>query len=160
MLSVRIICVGKLGEKFWKQACDEYMKRLQGYCKPEIIELPEQRLPERPSQGQINQALQREAEIIRQKIPSGAAVIAMCIEGKQMSSKELANKLKEMTVSGISKLVILVGGSCGLDDTLKQQAKLQLSMSSMTFPHHLARVMILEQLFRAFNIVQGGQYHK
>lgn len=160
MLSIRLICVGKLGEKFWKEAVKEYEKRLSGYCKLEILELPEQRLPDKPSDGQITSALQKEAQLIRSKIPQGAAVIAMCIEGKTMSSEALADKISEFTLNGISRLVILIGGSCGMDEQLKKQANLRLSMSPMTFPHHLARVMVLEQVYRALNIAAGGKYHK
>ena len=160
MLGIRLICVGKLGERFWKDAVKEYEKRLAGYCKLEILELPEQRLPDRPSEGQIAAALQKEADLIRTKIPQGAAVMAMCIEGKTMSSEALAQTVSDMTLSGTSKIAVLIGGSCGLDATLKQQAKLRLSMSPMTFPHHLARVMVLEQIYRALNIQAGGKYHK
>lgn len=160
MLSVRVICVGKLGEKFWKQACDEYVKRLQGYCRPEVIELPEQKLPDTPSSGQIAAALKKESALIREKIPQGAAVIAMCVEGKTMSSEALAQTIGNLTVSGTSKLVFLIGGSCGLDEELKREARLRLSMSPMTFPHNLARVMVLEQIYRALNIASGGKYHK
>ena len=122
MLSVRVICVGKLGEKFWKQACDEYIKRLSGYCKPEVIELPEQKLPDTPSAGQIQNALEKEAKLIREKIPQGAAVIAMCVEGKTMSSEQLAQTIGNLTVSGTSKLAVLIGGSCGLDEGLQREA--------------------------------------
>lgn len=160
MLSVRLICVGRLGEKFWKTACDEYAKRLSAYCKLEIIELPEQRLPDTPSAGQVRQALGREAEQIRAKIPTGAAVFALCVEGKLLSSEELAEVIRSMTVSGTSRLVLLIGGSCGLDEALKRNVELRLSMSKMTFPHHLARVMVLEQLYRSLNILGGGKYHK
>lgn len=160
MLSVRLICVGKLGEKFWKDAVKEYEKRLSGYCKLEILELAEQRLPDKPSESQITSALQKEAELIRAKIPQGSAVIAMCIEGKTMSSEDLADKISEFTLNGVSRLTILIGGSCGMDNELKKQASLRLSMSPMTFPHHLARVMVLEQIYRALNIQAGGKYHK
>ena len=160
MLGIRLICVGKLGERFWKDAVKEYEKRLAGYCKLEILELPEQRLPDRPSDGQIAAALQKEADLIRAKIPQGAAVMAMCIEGKTMSSEALAQTVSDMTLSGTSKIAVLIGGSCGLDATLKRQAKLRLSLSPMTFPHHLARVMVLEQIYRALNIQAGGKYHK
>ena len=160
MLSVRLICVGKLGEKFWKQACDEYEKRLSAYCKLEIVELPEQRLPDSPSAGQIEAALKKESELIEAKIPAGATVIAMCIEGKTMASDVLADWIEQKMVSGCSKFAILIGGSCGMDQTLKQKASLRLSMSPMTFPHHLARVMLLEQVYRALNINAGGKYHK
>jgi len=160
MLSVRLICVGKLGEKFWKTACEEYSKRLSAYCKLEMIELPEQRLPDAPSVGQIQQALAKEAVLIRAKIPAGAAVIALCVEGQMLSSEALAETLGAFTVSGTSRLALLIGGSCGLDEALKREAKLRLSMSKMTFPHHLARVMVLEQLYRSLNILAGGKYHK
>lgn len=160
MLSVRIVCVGKLGEKFWAQAVAEYEKRLSAYCKLEIIELQEQRLPQNPSEGEIAAALQKEAEAIQAKIPNGAAVIAMCIEGTLLDSQAFAEKLGSMTVSGTSKICIVIGGSCGMSSRIKQQAKLRLSMSPMTFPHHLARVMVLEQLYRALNILNGGKYHK
>ena len=141
MLSVRLICVGKLGEKFWADAVKEYTKRLGAYCKLEIIELPEQRLPQTPSEGEIAQALEKEAALIESKLLPGASVIAMCVEGKPMSSE-------------------LIGGSCGLSERVKKKAALRLSMSPMTFPHHLARVMVLEQIYRALNIAAGGKYHK
>lgn len=160
MLSIRVICVGKLGEKFWRDAVAEYEKRLSAYCRLEIIELPEQRLPEQPAAGQIENALAREAAQIESKIPAGAAVIAMCVEGKSLSSEALAQTIGAMTVSGVSRLVVLIGGSCGLDEALKARARLRLSMSEMTFPHHLARVMVLEQIYRALNILAGGKYHK
>ena len=139
MLGVRLICVGRLGEKFWAQAVKEYEKRLGAYCKLEIIELPEQRLPQTPSEGEIAQALEKEAALIEGKLLPGASVIAMCVE---------------------SKLCVLIGGSCGLSERVKQKAALRLSMSPMTFPHHLARVMVLEQIYRALNIAAGGKYHK
>lgn len=160
MLGVQLICVGKLGEKFWAQAVKEYEKRLSGYCKLEIIELPEQRLPQTPSEGEITQALDREAALIESKIWPGAAVIAMCVEGKPMSSEQLADYFSRLTVSGTSRICLLIGGSCGLSKKIKQKAALRLSMSPMTFPHHLARVMVLEQVYRALNIAAGGKYHK
>lgn len=160
MLSVRLICVGKLKEKFYREACSEYEKRLKGYCKLEIIELNEQRLPERPAQAEIDAALAREADAIRAKVPNGAMLIAMCIEGKEMSSEGLARTLTERMNGGVSNICVVIGGSCGLDEQLKRSATLRLSMSPMTFPHHLARVMVLEQIYRALNIAAGGKYHK
>lgn len=160
MLGVRLICVGRLGEKFWTQAVKEYEKRLGAYCKLEIIELPEQRLPQTPSEGEIAQALDREAALIESRIWPGAAVIAMCVEGKPMSSEQLADYFSRLTVSGTSKICLLIGSSCGLSERVKQRAALRLSMSPMTFPHHLARVMVLEQVYRALNIAAGGKYHK
>lgn len=160
MLHVRLICVGKLKEKFYREACAEYEKRLKGYCKLEIIELTEQRLPDSPSQAQIDTALAKEAEAIRAKIPAGSAVVAMCIEGSTLSSEQFADKLSKWMGNGVSHISVLIGGSCGLDESLKKSAQLRLSMSPMTFPHHLARVMVLEQLYRALNIASGGKYHK
>ncbi|MCB6365304.1 23S rRNA (pseudouridine(1915)-N(3))-methyltransferase RlmH [Intestinibacillus massiliensis] len=160
MLSVKLICVGKLGEKFWADAVREYEKRLSAYCKLEIAELPEQRLPQTPSAGEIAAALAKESAAICAKIPQGASVIALCVEGKTLSSEAFADKLGTMAAHGVSRLCLLIGGSCGLDEALKQDAALRLSMSPMTFPHHLARVMVLEQLYRALNILAGGKYHK
>lgn len=160
MLSVRLLCIGKLGEKFWAQACAEYEKRLAAYCKLEIIELPEQRLPQMPSAGEITAALSKEAALIAAKVPQGAALIALCIEGQTMSSEALSDRIGTMAAHGTSKICMIIGGSCGLDGTLKESAALRLSMSPMTFPHHLARVMALEQLYRALNLLAGGKYHK
>lgn len=160
MLSVKLLCVGKLGEKFWTEAVREYEKRLSGYCKLEIIELPEQRLPQSPSAGETRAALAREADAVRAKIPQGSSVVALCIEGQKLSSEAFAEKLGTMTAHGVSRLCLLLGGSCGLDESLKREAALRLSMSPMTFPHHLARVMVLEQIYRALNILAGGKYHK
>ena len=160
MLHVRLICVGKLKEKFYREACAEYEKRLQGYCKLDIVELAEQRLPEHPSQLQLDAALAKEADAIRAKIPSGSRVVAMCIEGKTLSSEQFADQLKHWMGGGTSHISILIGGSCGLVAQLTRCAQLRLSMSPMTFPHHLARVMTLEQLYRALNIAAGGKYHK
>ena len=160
MLTVRLICVGKLGEKFWAQAVQEYCKRLSAYCKLEIVELPEQRLPQSPSAGEIARALDKEAALIEAKLLPGAALAALCVEGKLLSSEQLADYLSGLTVSGTSRLCLVIGGSCGLSPRIKQQAGLRLSMSPMTFPHHLARVMVLEQVYRALNIAAGGKYHK
>lgn len=160
MQKVTVLCVGKLKEKFYLDAVTEYAKRLQRHCKLEIVELPEQRLPERPSQGEVDAALEREAAAIREKLPRGGAVIAMCIEGKLLSSEEMAKKLMDFGLAGKSQLTFLVGGSVGLHPSLKAQADLRLSMSPMTFPHHLARVMLLEQIYRCFKIQEGSGYHK
>ena len=160
MLSVRLVCVGKLGEKFWAEAVREYEKRLSAYCRLEIIELPEQRLPQTPSAGEIAAALKKEAELIRAKAPAGASLVALCVEGETMPSEALARRLGDWTAHGVSKLCLVIGGSCGLDEALKREADLRLSMSPMTFPHHLARVMLLEQLYRALNLLNGGKYHK
>lgn len=160
MQKVSIICVGKLKEKFYLQAAAEYVKRLQRHCKLEIIELPESRLSDTPSPAEIKKALSAEAAAIRERLPKGGAVIAMCIEGKTCSSEELSRRMADFAVAGKTQLTFLIGGSVGLDEDLKKQADWRLSMSPMTFPHHMARVMLLEQIYRAYQIEQGTKYHK
>ena len=160
MQKVTILCVGKLKEKFYAEAVAEYSKRLKRHCTLEIIELPESRLPEDPSPAEIRQALAAEAALIEARLPKGGALIAMCIEGKELSSPALAEKVEQFGLSGASQLTFLIGGSVGLDAALKQKADLRLSMSPMTFPHHLARIMVLEQIYRAYQILSGSRYHK
>ena len=160
MQKVTILCVGKLTEKFYTEASAEYLKRLQRHCKCEIVELAEYRLPEDPSPAEIQKALATEAAAIREKLPRGGAVIAMCIEGKTCSSEELSRRMADFAVAGKTQVTFLIGGSVGLDAQLKAQADWRLSMSPMTFPHHMARVMLLEQIYRAYQIQQGTRYHK
>ena len=160
MQKVTILCVGKLKEKFYAEAAAEYAKRLSRYCKLEILELPEERLPENPSPAQIAAALEKEAAAIRSRLPSSALIIALCVEGKFLSSPDLAQELAKWTVDGASHFTFLIGGSFGLHPSVKEKAQLRLSMSPMTFPHHLARVMVLEQIYRAFQINAGTRYHK
>ena len=160
MVSVTLICVGKMKEKFYIEAAAEYVKRLAGYCKLNIVELPEQKLSQNPSQGEIDVALAKEAEAIRAKIPPSSSIIAMCIEGKMRSSEELAKLVGDWELSSAKHLVFLIGGSFGMHPSIKQEAWVKLSMSPMTFPHHLARVMLLEQIYRAFKIREGSGYHK
>jgi len=152
--------VGKLKEKFYAEAAAEYVKRLSRYCKLEIVELPEERLPEDPSAAQINAALAKEAEAVRGKLPPSAGLVALCVEGRMRSSEELAQLLETWSNRGEKRLVFLIGGSHGLHESVKAQAWAKLSMSPMTFPHHLARVMLLEQLYRAYQINAGTKYHK
>ena len=160
MQKVTILCVGKLKEKFYTEASAEYLKRLQRHCKCEIVELAEYRLPEDPSPAEIQKALATEAAAIREKLPRGGAVVAMCIEGKTCSSEELSRRMADFAVAGKTQVTFLIGGSVGLDAQLKAQADWRLSMSPMTFPHHMARVMLLEQIYRAYQIQQGTRYHK
>lgn len=160
MQRVTVLCVGKLKEKFYLEAAAEYVKRLQRFCKLELVELPESRLPESPSPAEVQRALAAEAAAIRERLPRGGAVIALCIEGKPCSSVELSRRMEELAVAGKTQLTFLIGGSVGLDESLKQQADWQLSMSPMTFPHHLARIMLLEQIYRAYQISAGTKYHK
>ena len=159
MQRITVLCVGKLKEKFYADAAAEYIKRLSRYCKIEVTELPETRLPEDPSPAEIKKALAAEANAIRQKL-EGGAVVAMCIEGQTCSSEALSKKLAAFALEGKSKVAFLIGGSFGLDETLKKQADWRLSMSPMTFPHHLARVMLLEQIYRSCQIAEGTRYHK
>ena len=160
MQKVSILCVGKLKEKFYAEAAAEYAKRLTRFCKLEILELPEERLPEEPSPAQIAAALEKEAAAVRAKLPSSAYLIALCVEGKLRSSEDLARMLADSAGRGFSQVVFLIGGSFGLAPSLKAQAAERLSMSPMTFPHHLARVMVLEQIYRAYQINTGTRYHK
>ena len=160
MQKVTVLCVGKLKEKFYIEAAAEYVKRLGRHCKIEILELPEYRLSENPSPAEIEKALETEAGAIREKLPKGGALIALCIEGKTCSSEEMARRLNDYAVQGKTQLTFLIGGSVGLHQSLKAQADWKLSMSPMTFPHHMARVMLLEQIYRAYQIQQGTRYHK
>ena len=160
MQRVTVLCVGKLKERFYADAAAEYVKRLQRYCKLDIIELPEQRLPEDPSPAEIQRALRAEGAAIREKLPKGGAVVALCIEGKPCSSEELSRRMADFGVQGRTQVTFIIGGSFGLDEDVKKQADWRLSMSLMTFPHHLARVMLLEQIYRACQIAEGTKYHK
>lgn len=160
MQRVTVLCVGRLKEKFYIDAAAEYAKRLQRYCKLDIVELPECRLPEEPSPAEIRKALRTEGAAIRERLPRGGAVIAMCIEGALCSSEELSRRLVDFGVQGRTQLTLLIGGSYGLDEDVKKLADWRLSMSPMTFPHHMARIMLLEQIYRAYQIAEGTKYHK
>lgn len=159
-MNCTILCVGKLGERYWGEACGEYLKRLSAYCRPQLIELPEQRLPASPSPAQIERALAQEGALLLQKAPSGSLLISLCIEGEALSSEALADRLMRYAVGGAGSFSFAIGGSFGLSEQVKARSALRLSMSSMTFPHTLARVMLLEQLYRAFSIQAHAKYHK
>lgn len=160
MRTVTLICVGKLKEPFYLAAAAEYQKRLSPLCKLHLIELPEARLPAQPTPAQVQQALEREAALILDKVPAGSALIPLCIEGRMLSSPELARQMERWAVQGQSALTFVIGGSFGLHERVKERGVFRLSMSPMTFPHHLARVMLLEQLYRSFQINTGTRYHK
>lgn len=155
-----LITVGKLKERFYISAAEEYAKRMKGYCNFQIIELPECKLPDNPSPAQITAGLSKEAEQIMQKIPKGAWFCILTPEGKLLSSEGLAEKLAQIKSTGKSSACFLIGSSFGIADSVKNAADFKLSMSPMTFPHHLARVMVLEQLYRAEAIQAGSKYHK
>ncbi len=159
-MKITLLCVGRLKEKFFEDAVREYCKRLGGYCKIEPVELSEQRLSARPSAGEVQAALDREAEALLRRVPSGARAVALCVEGREFSSEELAREMERSALSGRADYCFIIGGSYGLAPAVKERADLCLSMSRMTFPHHLARVMLLEQIYRAFKIRSGEEYHK
>ena len=160
MLSIYLVCVGRLKERFYQDACAEYLKRLSPYCKLTLLELPEERLPQTPSQGQIDAALEKEGQAIRSKLPPNTSLVCLCVEGRLRSSEELASLVQTWEHNSAKHLAFVIGGSFGLAESLKAEAWVRLSMSPMTFPHPLARVMVLEQLYRAFKINEGSNYHK
>ena len=159
-MDVGIICIGKLKEEYWRAACAEYAKRLSAFCRFSIIELAEARLPKDPTPGDIRRALGEEGARILERCPSNAWIAALCIEGDLLTSEKLAERMASAALSGKSAMYFIIGGSHGLHPTLKAEAWARLSMSPMTFPHHLARVMLLEQLYRGFQINAGTKYHK
>ena len=160
MFEITLLAMGKLKEKFYISAAEEYKKRLGAYCKFQLLELPEVRLPENPSAAEISAGLEKEAELIFSKIPKGAWFCVFTPEGKILSSESFADKLKEVKLSGKSSACFLIGSSFGMAQSIKDKADFKLSMSPMTFPHHLARIMVLEQLYRAESIQAGSKYHK
>ncbi len=159
MIKIKIITLGRLKEDYLKMACDEYTKRLSRYCSLETEEIPPVKLPDKPSNLQIKSALESEAELIKKRIPKDAYTIAFCVEGKGMSSEQFSNLISKTSNSG-KKICFIIGSSYGLDKSIKALADIRLSVSNMTFPHQLFRVMCLEQIYRAFKISEGGTYHK
>ena len=160
MFDITLIAMGKLKESFYMNAAAEYEKRLKGYCKFSIIELPETRLSDNPSPTEISAGLEKEADLILTKIPKGSWFCVLTPEGNLLSSEQLAEKMRTVKLSGKSSVCFLIGSSFGISPRIKQLADLKLSMSPMTFPHHLARVMVLEQIYRAEAIQNGSKYHK
>ena len=149
-MNVTLICVGNLKEKYFKDACAEYTKRLGAFCKFNIVEVNEEKLPDKPSQSDIDNTIKKK----------GAMIFAMCIEGTLISSEQLADKIQTAGLDGKSELVFIIGGSWGLSDEVKRISNARISMSRMTFPHQLARVLLCEQIYRAFQINSNGKYHK
>lgn len=161
MMNVNLITVGKLKESYFREACGEYSKRLNAFCRLTVTELAESRLPDSPSEKETAAALSAEGRAMKKLLDGKDCFnIAMCIEGKQLSSEKLAEKIGEISVSGKSTLNFIIGSSFGIDEEIKKMCGLKLSMSEMTFPHMLARVMLLEQIYRSFQILNGGKYHK
>ena len=160
MFEITLIAMGKLKEKFYLSAAAEYEKRLKGYCQFKLIELPEVRLPDTPSPAEITAGLEKEADMILSKIPKNTWFCTFTPEGKLLSSEMLAGKLADVKNSGKSNACFLIGSSFGIAQRIKDKADFKLSMSPMTFPHHLARIMVLEQIYRAESIQAGSKYHK
>lgn len=154
-----MITLGTLKEGYWREAAAEYEKRLGAFCRTEILQLKEERLGDNPSDGEIRQALEREGAKILEQIPPRAYAIALCVEGKQLSSEELAEKLGQISQSH-GEICLVIGSSHGLSDTVKQACHMRLSVSKLTFPHQLMRVLLLETVYRGFNILKGTKYHK
>ena len=160
MLNIRLICVGKLKERFYAEAVAEYEKRLNAFCRLELIELPEERLGDRPSDAEIESALEREAQQIEKKLKRDGTLVCLCVEGIQMDSESFSKLLSDAEQSGRPRISFVIGSSYGLSPRIKNMADLRLSMSKMTFPHQLARVILTEQLYRGFQIKEGTKYHK
>ena len=159
MVGVKFITLGTLKEAYLRDAAAEYEKRLGAFCKIEMVQLKEERLSDNPSEGEIKQALEKEAAKIFSEIPPRAYKIAMCVEGKQLSSEELAEKLEDIS-ERYGEVCFIIGSSHGLSDSVKASADMKLSVSKLTFPHQLMRVLLLEAVYRGFNIMKGTKYHK
>ena len=159
-MKITVICVGKIKEKYFTGAIEEYAKRLSRYCKLDLIEVPDEKTPDGASEGLELQIKEKEGERILQKIPDGAFVVALAIDGKMLDSEELAGQMERWNVCGISHVVFLIGGSLGLAPTVLKRADYKLSFSKMTFPHQLMRVILLEQVYRSFRIRNHEPYHK
>ena len=160
MLSVNIICIGKLKEKYWMDAIKEYSKRLSAFCKFSIIELGEYKATPNPNNKEIQNVLEEEGKMILGKIKPSDYTVAMCIEGKIISSEDLSCLMEDIQLRGKSTLNFVIGGSWGLADEVKKSANYKMSMGKMTFPHQMARVMLSEQIYRGFQISTNGKYHK
>ncbi|MBR3737890.1 MAG: 23S rRNA (pseudouridine(1915)-N(3))-methyltransferase RlmH [Eubacterium sp.] len=159
-MKVNIIAVGKLKEKYLSAACDEYLKRLKAFAKTQIIEIGEYRCSENPSSSEIETVKEKEGEQILAKIPKGSYVIPMCIEGNQLSSEEFSKKIQDVSLDGTGDFTFIIGGSFGLSDEVKKAGNLKLSFGKITLPHQLMRVVLLEQIYRAFSIMNNSKYHK
>lgn len=159
MINVTVICVGSLKEKYLRDGCDEYIKRLGAYARINVTEVSEEKAPPSPSPQQLENIISREGERIIKKIPKGAYVIPLCIEGTELSSPELSRKIEEISLE-CSSLCFIIGGSYGLSREVKQLGKACLSFGKMTLPHQLARLVLLEQIYRAFSISNNSKYHK
>lgn len=159
-MNIDIVCVGRIKERYLTDAIDEYSKRLSRYCKLNVIEVADEKTPDHASEGVERQIHEREGERIAKHLKPGAYVIALAIDGQMVSSEGLAAKIEQLGVSGVSHIQLIIGGSIGLDDSILQRADWRLSFSKMTFPHQLMRVILLEQIYRAYKINAHEPYHK
>ncbi len=160
MLQINILYVGNIKDKFFAEAVKEYEKRLSSLCKIKNIELKEEKPPENPSDSEIALVIRKEGDRLLEAMPKKGYKIALCVEGTQISSEELANKLASVTVAGDSEITFIIGGAFGMDERVKKMANFRLSISKMTFTHRMMRVILAEQIYRALNILSGGNYHK
>ncbi len=159
-MQVEVLCVGKLKESYLREACHEYLKRLSRFCKVNIVEFKDEAVSENASESLIFQAIEREGERILSKVQDRDYVVSLCVEGKMLSSEELSKELSRIEQIGAGRLVLIIGGSYGLSEKVKKRSNLRLSFSKMTFPHQLMRVILLEQLYRAYKINANESYHK
>ena len=159
-MKISILCVGKVKEKFYRDAIDEFSKRLSRYCKLEIIEVADEKTEEQSTENEIRLVKEKEGERLLKNIKEDAYVIALCIDGKQLDSEELSEKIEKLGVQGTSHICLVIGGSLGLADAVVKRADFKLSFSKMTFPHQLMRVILLEQVYRAYRIMNNEPYHK
>lgn len=159
-MNIDIISVGNIKEKYFTDAIREYSKRMTNYANLNIIEIDEYKLPNNPSKAQVLEAIEKEANTIISRIRDRAYIVALCIEGKQASSENFSKKIQKLAVEGYSDICFIIGGSYGLSDKIKQKSQLKLSFSKMTFPHQLMRVVLIEQIYRAFRIIRNEPYHK
>ena len=159
-MNIFVICVGKLKEKYWQDAVSEYAKRLSGYCRLEIVELKEARLADKAGAAEEQAVREAEGEEILRRIKDGAYVISLEIKGKPLSSEQLAGKIGQLAVDGVSSIAFVIGGSLGLSPAVSRRADLKLSFSAMTFPHQMMRVILLEQVYRSFKIIRNETNHK
>lgn len=159
-MNIKIICVGKLKEKYWKEAVAEYSKRLKGYINLEIIEIKESRLPSNPGVSEENMVKFSEGQDILSKISKSTEVITLEIKGEKLDSLELASKIGEMADTGKNDIAFIIGGSLGLSEEVSSRADYKLSFSDMTFPHQMMRVILLEQIYRSIKILKNEPYHK
>ena len=159
-MKITLVTVGKIKERFFADAIKEYEKRLSRYCRLEIVQVADEKTPEKASEAKARQIREREGERILAQLKEGAYVIALASEGKMASSEELAKKLEKLGITGKSQVVFVIGGSLGLSEAVLKRADEQLSFSRMTFPHQLMRVILLEQIYRSYRIIAGEPYHK